>query len=157
MRGVTKDFVKFHIIITYKGVMMKKLMIVLSLVFVASCGDDDSSSVACTGTVDKTDATVCAEEGSDKADALTVGTDKQKCTFTDTTDNDKKFTCVEDKPTTTTTVAVATLPACTTTPDSTNTSVCVTEANSATLTAGQSQVKCTQTVSNVLYHCVEAS
>ena len=135
---------------------MGKLYIVLSLVFLVSCGKGklDSCGTDYTYVAANCVESTKSDEVKKQKDAL--GTGEVQCTYTDTGDNNKEYTCKKQGETTTT---PASLSACATAPsDVSDTNVCQPATDSAGvagLTVGANQTKCTHTDSGTNYVCVE--
>ncbi len=141
---------------------MKKLMIILSLVFVASCGKDDLSSCG-----DNYVAGSCVEssnEGDVKTQKDDLETDEKQCTTTEGEgDDEKDVTCVQTAASTATTPVTPALEACSGSFDfaaanGASPSKCA-EADETddvnALTVGDGEAKCTHTDSGTDYICVE--
>ena len=136
---------------------MKKLMIVLSLVFVASCGSDDLES--CGDDYTFSTSTCVESSDSDAVEGQEVGDNQVQCTTTDGEgDDEKDYTCVKDEET-----ASAALTACSGNFDfdaanDASPSKCA-EASETDdvngLTVGADEAKCTHTDDGDDYICVE--
>ncbi len=71
---------------------MKKLTVVLSLVFLASCGDDELSSCTEVATNDAYNSSHCVLV--DDNDGQEVGDNQVQCSVTN---DDKEYSCVKPK------------------------------------------------------------